>query len=85
METGELREIGKRAAEIWAEVLGMGPGQEKATFFELSGQSIAAVRIAGRVQEELGVWIDVGAFFDDPDMETFADGVVAAARAEAEA
>jgi hypothetical protein len=64
-------EIEQRVTEIWRNVLGARPGQDDATFFELSGQSIAAVRITARVEDEVGVLIDVGELFEDPDLPTF--------------
>lgn len=74
--------LGRRAAEtkarqIWKDVLKMPDGQDGATFFELDGQSISAIQIVARVEEELGVWIDVGDLFEDPDLDTFVRDVVA--------
>ena len=63
--------VEKKAEEIWKTELRVTEGQTDATFFELSGQSIAAVRIAARVEEELGVTIDIGDLFEDPDMNGF--------------
>jgi peptidyl carrier protein len=73
---GEV-EVRERVVGIWNEVLGVGPGQEGLTFFELRGQSISAVQLVTRVEEELGVWVDVGELFEDPDVEAFVGGVVA--------
>jgi acyl carrier protein len=75
-------EIEQQVTQIWREVLGARPGQDDATFFELSGQSIAAVRITARVEDEVGVLIDVGELFEDPDLPTFVDLVVTQALAE---
>jgi acyl carrier protein len=69
--------IKQRTEQIWKEVLNVGPGNERSTFFELNGQSITAVQIVTRIEEELGVWVDVGDLFEDPDLETFVKGVVA--------
>lgn len=69
--------VKERVAEIWAEILKMPEGQEKATFFELQGQSISAVRIAARIEDELGVPVDIGDLFEDPDLNTFVSGVLA--------
>ncbi|MGW5051313.1 phosphopantetheine-binding protein [Actinokineospora sp. NPDC004072] len=78
--TPDLSEIQRQAAEIWRDVLGARPGQDDATFFELSGQSIAAVRITARVEDELGITIDVGDLFEDPDLPGFVALVVAQAQ-----
>ncbi|WP_205660547.1 phosphopantetheine-binding protein [Amycolatopsis antarctica] len=67
--------------KIWRDVLGVPGGQTEATFFELSGQSITAVLIANRVEEELGVTVDVEELFDDPDLADFIGKVAEAARA----
>jgi len=71
-----LSAIEKKVAEIWKDVLGMAAGQESATFFELSGQSIAAVLIVNRIEEELDIQVDVADLFDDPDLHTFVRYVV---------
>lgn len=59
------------AVRIWEGVLEPPPGSEEATFFELGGQSIKAVLIVNRIQDELGVDIDVEDLFDDPDLRRF--------------
>jgi acyl carrier protein len=79
----ERAEIERRATEIWRDVLGARPGQDEATFFELSGQSIAAVRITARVEDELGVVIDIGDLFEDPDLPAFVTLVLDKALPEA--
>jgi acyl carrier protein len=70
-------------AEIWRDILGMPEGRHDLTFFELQGQSISAVRIVGRIEDELGVVVDIGILFEDPDLHTFTAAVVAAAEAKA--
>ncbi|WP_410589808.1 phosphopantetheine-binding protein [Amycolatopsis sp. lyj-23] len=63
--------IAQKIEEIWRAVLTVPAGQEDATFFELGGESISAVRIASRIEEELDIWIDVGDLFeDDPNLAT---------------
>lgn len=76
----DLPEIERQATQIWRDILGARPGQDEATFFELSGQSIAAVRITARVEDELGVVIDVGDLFEDPDLPGFVALVLAQAQ-----
>jgi peptidyl carrier protein len=63
-------EIAQRVTAIWTDVLGPGSDRPGATFFELNGQSIAAVQIAAAVEEQLGVALDIGDLFEDPDLET---------------
>lgn len=64
---------------VWREVLGMPEGRSDLTFFELQGQSISAVRIIARIEDELGVFVDVGTLFDDPDLRSFTRIVLAEA------
>jgi acyl carrier protein len=70
-------EITQRVAAIWTDVLGPGSDRPGATFFELNGQSIAAVQIAAAVEEQLGVALDLGDLFEDPDLETLTRNVLA--------
>jgi peptidyl carrier protein len=77
--------IARTVEGIWQDVLTVSPGQEDATFFELGGESIAAVRLVSRIEEELDVWLDVGDIFeDDPDLASLTQTVIAKAE-EAEA
>jgi peptidyl carrier protein len=77
-------EIEQRVTGIWRDVLGAREGQDDATFFELSGQSIAAVRITARVEDEVGVVVDIGDLFEDPDLPEFVALVQAKAQSEGE-
>lgn len=77
MTSDHLRAISQKVEQIWREVLDVAEGQEDATFFELEGQSISAVRIAARVEDEIGVQVDIGDLFEDPDLATFVHDVVA--------
>lgn len=58
--------IAEQVATIWKDVLdGAGSAGPDASFFELSGDSIAAVRLVGLIEDELGVEIEVGDIFED--------------------
>jgi len=70
--------VEKHVEEIWRSVLDMPEGRKDLTFFDLQGQSISAVRIVARVEDELGVAVDVGVLFEDPDLTTFTRTVLAA-------
>ncbi|MEH1101884.1 phosphopantetheine-binding protein [Micromonospora sp. CPCC 205561] len=70
-------EISQRVTAIWTDVLGPGSDRPGATFFELNGQSIAAVQIAAAIEEQLGVTLDIGDLFEDPDLETLTRVVLA--------
>lgn len=76
MTSDRLQAISQKVEQIWREVLDVADGQEDATFFELEGQSISAVRIAARVEDEIGVQVDIGDLFEDPDLATFVRDVV---------
>jgi acyl carrier protein len=61
--------IEQKVEEIWRTVLTVPDGQENATFFELNGDSMSAVRVVSRIQEEIGVVIDVADMFEqDPSL-----------------
>jgi acyl carrier protein len=63
--------VENQVREIWNDVLNVSEGEQDLTFFDLQGQSISAVRIVARVEDELGVQVDVGLLFEDPDLTTF--------------
>lgn len=71
--------IAQKVEAIWRDVLTVPSGQEDATFFELGGDSVSAVRLTSRVEEELGVLVDVGDMFEDPDLAEFVTMVTAKA------
>jgi acyl carrier protein len=72
--------IAQKVEEIWRAALTVPDGQEDATFFELGGESISAVRLVSRIEEELDVWIDVGDLFeDDPNLAALIQSVTAKA------
>jgi acyl carrier protein len=73
-----LAAVEKGVEEIWQDVLDMPEGRADLTFFDLQGQSISAVRIVARIEDEFGVTVDIGALFDDPDLAAFTRAVVAA-------
>ncbi|WP_433386205.1 phosphopantetheine-binding protein [Micromonospora sp. KLBMP9576] len=73
VEGAELR---RRISTIWRDVLNARDASPDATFLELQGQSISAVRIVGRIEEEIGIEVDAAILFEDPDMRTFVDEVV---------
>ncbi|MFI6509059.1 phosphopantetheine-binding protein [Streptosporangium sp. NPDC050855] len=75
-------DIERRVERIWKDVLGVAEFPSDATFFELGGQSVSAVRIIARIEEEIGVTIDMGDLFEDPDLATFVRDVAARAPRE---
>ncbi|MBA9007766.1 MULTISPECIES: phosphopantetheine-binding protein [Thermomonospora] len=76
-----LSEIEGKVEEIWNRVLKVPAGMQDATFFELNGESISAVRIVSWIEEELGILVDVGDIFEeDPNLREFSRTVVAKAK-----
>jgi acyl carrier protein len=81
-----MSNIDRTVEAIWKDVLTVPSGQEDDTFFELGGESISAVRLVSRIEEELDVWIDVGDIFEeDPNLEALIRTVVARAEEAAAA
>ena len=69
--------VAEQVAAIWKDVLA--EGEPGASFFELGGDSIAAVRLVGLIEDELGVEIEVGDIFeDDPTLADLTATVEAA-------
>lgn len=76
--------VESKVTEIWTAVLNVPSGGEEATFFELGGESIAAVRLVTRIEDGLDVLIDVGDIFeDDPTLAQLISTVTAAAEDKA--
>jgi acyl carrier protein len=77
-ERGPLHEAAVRGqvAAIWNAVLGASDGDDS-TFFDLNGQSISAVRIVAGIEESTGVLVDIGDLFEDLDLATLTDQVLA--------
>ncbi|MFI5621376.1 phosphopantetheine-binding protein [Streptomyces sp. NPDC051567] len=73
VEPVSLSLIEEKVAGIWADVLGQGGSADAdVTFFEAGGESIAAVRMVARVEEELDVLVDIGDIFEeDPTLSSF--------------
>ncbi|MEN3539920.1 phosphopantetheine-binding protein [Microbispora sp. ZYX-F-249] len=63
--------VESRVAEIWRSVLRVGEGEEDATFADLGGDAMAALRIAGRVRRELGLRVEPGAVAEHQDLRSF--------------
>ncbi len=62
--------------KIWNDVLELDGTQQDVSFFDLNGDSISAVRLAARIEEELHVEIDVADIFeDDPTLAELTDTV----------
>jgi acyl carrier protein len=84
MTIGQIRDetataFEEKVATIWAEVIGS-PDGRGTTFFELRGDSMSAIRLVSRIEDELGIQLEVADIFDDdPDSAAFVQHVVAKA------
>ncbi|MGH7619203.1 MAG: amino acid adenylation domain-containing protein, partial [Gemmatimonadaceae bacterium] len=64
-------------AKLWAEQLGVERVGRWDDFFALGGHSLLAVQVVVRVQQVLGLELDIGDLFDAPVLADFAKRVVA--------
>ncbi|MGC9969935.1 MAG: amino acid adenylation domain-containing protein [Bryobacteraceae bacterium] len=62
-------------ARIWEEVLETSPVGALDDFFELGGHSLKAVRVISRIQNRLGVRVELGDFFSRPTVEGLAAAI----------
>lgn len=65
--------LSARVAAIWSEVLERQVPTEDVDFFELGGDSISAMSILLRVEEDLGVYLDPGTIFEASRLSAFVD------------
>ena len=71
----------QRAMEvIWMEVLGEPVAPPNATFFELGGESLAAMRILSRITERWGLELTFRDLYDNPTVKGLNDVVQSALR-----
>ncbi|MEU9353264.1 non-ribosomal peptide synthetase [Streptomyces griseoloalbus] len=64
-------------AEAWSDVLGVRPVGATDDFFRLGGQSLLAIRLAGRLRRALGRAVPLVAVFENPrlrDLAAYLDG-----------
>ncbi len=77
-----LGDLETALASIWSEVLGLERVGRRDNFFALGGHSLLAVRVASRVRRRLGIELDLGEFFDKPELMALAGAMQSAARSE---
>jgi peptidyl carrier protein len=71
----------QRMCDIWSEILGVFDISPESTFFELGGQSISAIRILARVEEEFQAELQIEELFEDPAVTEFTRLALAESRA----
>lgn len=81
MTISSPEQVRRLVEQIWDDVLGAAASRREATFYDLGGQSMSAIRIVTRIEDELGVTVDVTELFDDPDLETLVGTVLVRAKA----
>lgn len=69
---------------IWNEMLGGGEIAATDTFFALGGDSVLAMSVVLRIEESLGVSIEIYELFDYPDLQGFTARVAALATVTSE-
>lgn len=74
----------RRLADIWAQVLGADGVGVTDNFFYLGGNSLSALRVLSRVQDEFGVLLPAESIFDAPTVSQLAAAVHAAPADRAE-
>ncbi|MZG05036.1 non-ribosomal peptide synthetase, partial [Streptomyces sp. SID5614] len=74
----------ERIADIWSELLGTRVGVED-SFFQSGGNSILAIRLISRIQEEFDIDFKVRTVFEGPTVARLAAAVEAAVAAEIDA
>ena len=62
---------GDRVRAIWTEILGRADVEPDSDFFDLGGDSLSAVALVGRIRDEFGLELSVGAVFDHPTRREF--------------
>ncbi len=77
-ETAPSDPVEELIAEIWAEVLGMAPGERIGTgesFFTLGGHSLLATQVVSRIRGALGVELPLRQLFETPTVAEIARAV----------
>lgn len=59
MNPGHPAPTTERLREIWCEVLGLDEVDDDASFFDLNGQSVDAIRLINRIRSDFGLAITV--------------------------
>ncbi len=67
--TAPRKEIEKKLAEIWSEVLGIEKIGIHDSFFELGGHSLKLIRVLSKIHEQFDVKMEMNVFFKYPEIE----------------
>ncbi|MEM7331932.1 MAG: amino acid adenylation domain-containing protein [Chloroflexota bacterium] len=64
-----------RLADIWAQTLNLSRVGIHDNFFELGGNSVPAVQIIARVNEQFGIELPIRTFFEQPTVEKISEAI----------
>ncbi|PAU50308.1 non-ribosomal peptide synthetase [Streptomyces albireticuli] len=75
------RGVERRLRELWADQFGTDPGalDPDASFFDLGGHSITAIRLINRVRDAFGTEYPMLAFYQEPTLRAMTDRLAASA------
>ncbi|MFF4192604.1 phosphopantetheine-binding protein [Nonomuraea sp. NPDC001831] len=75
-------DVDRHVTDIWNTVLGVGPDEAGATFGELGGTALAALRMAARIEDRLGVAVEPAVLLCDGTLDALLGQVRSRASAE---
>ncbi len=75
--------VERLVAEIWSELLGIGPVNIHDDFFELGGHSLSATRMMAQLNQALGISLPIWDLFEGPTLGELAERAAAAQLSEA--
>lgn len=70
-------EVEDQVTRVWKEILGQLPSGERTHFFDVGGQSLAAMRMINRLRQNWGVTVPMRLIFDHPVLADFATAATA--------
>ncbi|MCC3325694.1 amino acid adenylation domain-containing protein [Gordonia bronchialis] len=73
-------DLERRVADVFAEVLGVEQVSVTASFFDLGGNSLSAMRLAARVADEFDAAVGVRELFEAPSVRELSDRLVVGGR-----
>jgi acyl carrier protein len=74
-----MTDIIAKLADIWSETLAVDSVATDDDFFALGGDSVAAMTVMLRIEEDFGVYLDPAAIFEHRTLGTLAFQIAAAA------
>jgi acyl carrier protein len=61
----------QEVAQIWADVIGIREADVETNFFDLGGHSLLLTELIGRLNEKLGIDVDIVMLLEHPTVATF--------------